>query len=88
MHGSKPLTSCPICDSRLIYPVDAHRDSEGLAVIERRCPECEHSDIVTCEPETAGRWGRREQRIRTELVRVVLALEVEGILGAADANLT
>jgi transcriptional regulator NrdR family protein len=88
MDCSKPLTSCPICDSRLIYPVDARRHPEGGAVIERRCPECEHSDIVVAGLEAARRWGRREQRVRVELVRAVLALEVEEILGSPDAHLT
>jgi hypothetical protein len=85
MDGSKPLTTCPTCDSRLIYPLDAYRHPDGGAVIVRRCPECEHSDIVRAELEAARRWGRREQRIRVELVRAVLDLEVAGILTESDA---
>jgi hypothetical protein len=85
---AKPLTSCPACDSRLIYPLDAHRHADGRAVIERRCPECEHVDVVVAEIDAARRWGRRERRIRIELIRAVLDLEVESILDPADATLS
>ncbi len=68
---SKPLIICPGCESLLIYPV----------AIERCCPECEHNDSIVCDPLEAELWKRRERRIRLQMVRTVLEMELEDILG-------
>jgi hypothetical protein len=78
---TKPLTTCPSCASRLIYPVsfDAHPDGRRV-VVERCCPECDNSDCVACDAAAAAAWGRRERRIRLALVRQVIELELDDIL--------
>ncbi len=82
-NGTRPLTTCPACASRLIYPVSfaSHPDRERV-VIERCCPECDHSDCVVCDAVAAAVWGRRERSIRRELVRQVIALELDEILAS------
>jgi hypothetical protein len=79
---SKPLIVCPGCESLLIYPVaiEWHPDGRRIA-IERCCPECEHNDSVVCEPVEAELWKRRERHIRQRMVRSVLDMELEEILG-------
>jgi hypothetical protein len=79
---SKPLIVCPGCESLLIYPVaiEWHPDGRRIA-IERCCPECEHNDSVVCGKLEAELWTHRERRIRLEMVRSVLAMELEDILG-------
>ena len=81
--GAKPLTVCPACASRLIYPVTFAPLDSGRVVIERRCPECEHDDCVTCDPTAATAWARRVRRDRLELVHQVLDLEIAAALAAA-----
>ena len=79
---SKPLVVCPGCESPLIYPVAIERHPDGTRiVIERCCPECEHNDSVICDALAAELWTRRERRIRLQMVRSVLELELEEILG-------
>ena len=79
--GTKPLTACPACASRLIYPVSfaSHPDRQRV-VVERCCPECDHNDCVVCDEVAAAIWGRRERRIRRALVRQVIELELDDIL--------
>jgi hypothetical protein len=83
MHmESKPIIVCPSCASLLIYPVaiEQHPDGSRIA-IERYCPECEHNDSVICDALAAELWKRRERRIRTLMMRSVLEMELEDILG-------
>jgi hypothetical protein len=69
----KPLVCCPICASRLIYPVRcAARDA--TSVIERRCPECEYRDRVRASRLAAELWHRRNARIGEELAALADAL--------------
>ena len=77
---SKPLIACPACASRLIHPRTFEPLDDGRVVVERRCPECEHADRVACSVPAAEALIRREARIRTEIARTVLDLELEGIL--------
>jgi hypothetical protein len=79
---SRPLIVCPGCSSMLIYPVAIERHPDGRRiVIERCCPECEHNDSVICSVPAAESWVRRERRIQHQLLRQVLELELEDILG-------
>ncbi len=79
---SKPLIVCPGCESLLIYPVAIERHPDGIRIaIERCCPECEHNDSIVCDPLEAELWKRRERRIRLQMVRSVLEMELEDILG-------
>ena len=79
---SRPLIVCPGCSSRLIYPVaiERHPDARRI-VIERCCAECEHNDSACCDVRAAERWVQRERRIRLQLVRHVVELELDDILG-------
>lgn len=70
----KPLVRCPMCESRLIYPVRcAARDAVSL--IERRCPECEHRDRVRTNRLAAELWHRRNARVEKEIATLADALE-------------
>jgi hypothetical protein len=78
---SKTLIVCPGCESLLIYPVAIKRHPDGSRIaIERYCPECEHNDSVVCDALAAELWTHRERQIRLEMVRSVLAMELEDIL--------
>lgn len=84
---SKPLVVCPGCDSPLIYPVLIARHPDGSRiVIERCCPECEHNDSVAVEAVAAELWARRERKIRAQMMRTVLELELEEILSVPAAG--
>jgi hypothetical protein len=82
MESKASMNVCPGCTSMLIYPVaiDRHPDGRRI-VIERYCPECEHNDSVCCGVAAAERWVRHERRIRLQLVRRVVELELDDILG-------
>jgi hypothetical protein len=81
----KPLTSCPTCTSCLIYPTGFDRDDEtGGMIIERRCPECEHVDVVCAPLRASLAWIHRERQIRRQLIRRVIDLELEDILGVTE----
>jgi DNA-directed RNA polymerase subunit RPC12/RpoP len=54
----KPLVRCPICASGLIYPV-RHATWEGQCVLDRRCPDCEHRDLVVANQLVVAVWLRR-----------------------------
>jgi DNA-directed RNA polymerase subunit RPC12/RpoP len=81
----KPLTRCPLCSSRLIFPLSVEVHHSSGMIIERRCPECEHRDVVVTDLLAAQVWARRERRLRSQLVRTVLDLELAEILAAAPA---
>ena len=55
----KPLTRCPLCAGRLIYPRDLAGvgGSDADVVLSRRCPECEHRDLVVTACRTRGLPG-------------------------------
>jgi hypothetical protein len=82
MESKTSMIVCPGCTSLLLYPVAIERHPDGRRiVIERYCPECEHNDSVCCGVTAAERWVRRERRIRLQLVRQVVDLELDDILG-------
>ena len=58
MTRTKPLVRCPVCSSGLIYPVTCS-SWKRHSVVERRCPECEHRDVVTTHRLAAAVWLRR-----------------------------
>jgi hypothetical protein len=69
----KPLVRCPKCASGLIYPV-ACSTWERQRVLERRCPECEHSDVVIANRLAAAVWIRRCNDVCAELAALADAL--------------
>jgi DNA-directed RNA polymerase subunit RPC12/RpoP len=67
------LARCPACSSRLIYPRDLAGSGEGV-VASRRCPECEHRDVVTTTALAGLLWFDRIVRERRELEALCDAL--------------
>jgi hypothetical protein len=68
------LVRCPSCLSPLIYPVDL-AGLEREIVVSRRCPECEHRDLVVAERLAALLWFDRYIRERSEIAGLCDALE-------------
>jgi hypothetical protein len=74
--GSAPgrLVRCPLCSGKLIYPTDI-AGSERVAVVSRRCPDCEHRDVVTTCPFAVLLWFERNVRIAEGLTALCDALD-------------
>ena len=68
---SKPLVRCCECGSGLIYPVQVQTLEDGRCVVGRRCPECEHRDVVECSANAALAWLARELELRRRLFAAV-----------------
>jgi hypothetical protein len=68
MHSGEwmKLVRCPVCEGDLIYPVSCAALGRR-SVIRRRCPECEHRDIVETTSVAGAIWLRRENRIAERL---------------------
>jgi hypothetical protein len=64
---NKPLTRCPCCASKLIYPVAVLSGSDGNAIVDRRCPECEARDTVVTTADAAAVWLHHQAQLRTRL---------------------
>ena len=73
MTPTKPLVRCPVCASGLIYPVTCS-SWKRQSVIERRCPECEHRDVVVTNRLAAAVWLRRGESAATALHALADAL--------------
>jgi hypothetical protein len=71
--ASARLVHCPACSSGLIYPIDIAA-SERRAIVSRRCPECEHRDVVATSPLAALIWFDRMRRIGDGLVALSEAI--------------
>ena len=69
----KPLVRCPTCASALIYPV-RHTTWEGQCVLDRRCPDCEHRDLVVTNRLVAAVWLRRCETAAEQLSALADAL--------------
>jgi hypothetical protein len=69
----KALVRCPDCSSGLIYPV-ACSTWERQSVLERRCPECEHRDLVITNRLAAAVWIQRCNDVCDELSALADAL--------------
>ena len=73
VHPVNPLVRCPRCSSRLIGPTRTDACRDGV-IVDRRCPECEHSDRVITTPFAAAVWSRHEARVRSSLLALADAL--------------
>jgi hypothetical protein len=62
----RKLAACPSCASTMIYPIDL-AGWDGDTVVTRRCPECEHRDVVQTGRLPAMLWFDRNARLRAEL---------------------
>jgi hypothetical protein len=71
-NSRESLAHCPSCASPLIYTVDATDDDDppahrvdrtlrlvGVALVDRRCPECEYRDAVATSALEAAIAYRR-----------------------------
>jgi hypothetical protein len=72
-RGKNQLVICPGCSSALIYPIDVAGWSRDT-VVSRRCPECEHRDVVAVSRLAAFLWFARITRERDELVALCDAI--------------
>jgi len=79
------LASCPFCSSKLIYPIDVAGWSRDT-VLSRRCPECEHRDVVVTGRLPALLWLERNARQRDELAALCDAI-ADGLLLGVDLAL-
>jgi hypothetical protein len=70
---SKRLVRCPGCSSGLIYPTDIAA-CEQRAIVSRRCPECEHRDVVATCPLAACMWFDQTLRIGEGLTALAEAI--------------
>jgi DNA-directed RNA polymerase subunit RPC12/RpoP len=84
----KPLTRCPRCSSDLIHATA--RSTRGAdAIVSRRCPECEHRDLVLASAPAVDAWDRREARVQRALAALSAAfadglpLEIEEFFAGA-----
>ena len=50
--------SCPVCGSRLVYPLDWDREGQASWRLVLRCPECETRREVTLGRESVERFNR------------------------------
>jgi hypothetical protein len=46
-HEDPEMYTCPVCSSRLVYPVDWERSGDAAWTLHLRCPECETRREVT-----------------------------------------
>ena len=79
-----PLTTCPSCRSKLIYPRGCEPFGDGHELVDRRCPECEHADRVVTSAFAARLWERAQERRRADLAAELLQLELETWLEAGS----
>jgi DNA-directed RNA polymerase subunit RPC12/RpoP len=87
--GRNHLARCPSCSSRLVYPIDLAGWNWDI-VVSRRCPECEHRDVVVAGRLPASLWFARNARQRDELGALCEAsadgLPLEFDLAEAESN--
>ena len=51
-------TPCPVCGSRLVYPVDWERSGDAAWTLQLRCPECETRREVTLGRASVEHFNR------------------------------
>jgi hypothetical protein len=52
------LYTCPLCGSRLVYPMDWRRDGDAAWKLQLRCPECETRREVTLGRASVEHFNR------------------------------
>jgi hypothetical protein len=67
------LVICPGCSNASIYPIDIAGWGRA-AIVSRRCPACEHRDVVAVSRLAAFVWFERIARERDELAALCDAI--------------
>ena len=83
--------TCPVCGSRLVYPVDWERSGDAAWTLQLRCPECETRREVTLGRASVEHFNRElyhgaqamareaerlsRRNFEDEVERIVVALE-------------
>ncbi len=90
---SLELHVCPACESDLVYPVTWEERSGDAWSIERRCPNCEWSQVGTYDQATVDRFDEQldhgTEALVKDLRRLVQAnmeAEAERFAAALNAN--
>ena len=86
--------TCPVCGSRLVYPVDWERSGDAAWTLQLRCPECETRREVTLGRASVEHINRElyhgAQAMAHEAARMTrrnFEDEVELIVAALDRDL-
>ena len=90
-HEDPVAHTCPVCGSRLIYPVDWERSGDAAWTLQLRCPECETRRKVTLDRASVEHINRElyhgaqamaheaerlsRRNFEDEVERIVAALE-------------
>ena len=69
----RSIAKCARCAGRMIYPRDLAGVGERV-VISRRCPDCQHCDVVLTTRLPAMVWFARNVREREEMAALCDAL--------------
>ena len=57
-HEDPGVYTCPVCGSRLVYPVDWERSGDAAWTLQLRCPECETRREVTLGRASVEHFNR------------------------------
>ena len=86
--------TCPVCGSRLVYPVDWERSGDAAWTLQLRCPECETRREVTLGRASVEHINRElyhgAQAMAHEAARMTrrnFEDEVERIVAALERDL-
>ena len=86
--------TCPVCGSRLVYPVDWERSGDAAWTLQLRCPECETRREVTIGRASVEHINRElyhgAQAMAHEAARMTrrnFEDEVERIVAALERDL-
>ena len=86
--------TCPVCGSRLVYPVDWTRSGDSAWTLQLRCPECETRREVTLGRASVEHFNRELYRGAQAMAREAARLsqrnfedEVERIVVALERDL-
>ena len=90
-HEDPEAHTCPVCGSRLVYPVDWERSGDAAWTLQLRCPECETRREVTLGRASVEHFNRElyhgaqamareaermtRRNFEDEVERIVVALE-------------
>jgi hypothetical protein len=74
-----PLLRCAACGSRLLAPGAVTERPDGSTIVGRRCPECEHYDLVVADVRAVRAWLRHEDRVRERLHDLAELLTLDSV---------